>query len=183
MKRVVIVHGANGSPEENWFPWLKKELESKGIEVIIPQFPGGKDQNFEQWLGVFKADQLDEDTILVGHSLGVAFILRLLEHSSCKVRACFLVAGFASRLNNKFDKITRTFVDQPFAWGTIQKNCKKFFVYASDNDPYVPMAKAKELGEKIHTAPILVKNAGHFNEAAGYTSFQLLLADILRLLN
>ena len=43
MKKVVIIHGANGSPEENWFPWLKKELETKGIEVIIPQFPGGKD--------------------------------------------------------------------------------------------------------------------------------------------
>ena len=32
-KRVFIVHGWDGYPEEVWFPWLKKELEAKGFEA------------------------------------------------------------------------------------------------------------------------------------------------------
>ena len=30
MKKVFIIHGWEGYPEEGWFPWLKKELESRG---------------------------------------------------------------------------------------------------------------------------------------------------------
>ena len=29
MKRVFIVHGQGFNPKINWYPWLKKELESK----------------------------------------------------------------------------------------------------------------------------------------------------------
>ena len=42
-KRVFIAHGWDGYPEEGWFPWLKKELETKGFEVseiIIKQKMG-----------------------------------------------------------------------------------------------------------------------------------------------
>ena len=36
MKRVFIIHGWEGHPENAWFPWLKKELEQKRVsqEVI-----------------------------------------------------------------------------------------------------------------------------------------------------
>jgi predicted alpha/beta hydrolase family esterase len=39
MKKVYIIHGWEGSPTNNWFPWLKGELESKGFEVIVPSMP------------------------------------------------------------------------------------------------------------------------------------------------
>src|SRR3989344_5415266 len=38
-KNVFIFHGIYGSPDENWFPWLKKELEERGVIVHIPHFP------------------------------------------------------------------------------------------------------------------------------------------------
>jgi predicted alpha/beta hydrolase family esterase len=34
MKRVIIIHGWEASPESNWFPWLKNELEKKGIRFL-----------------------------------------------------------------------------------------------------------------------------------------------------
>ena len=37
MTKVFLIHGSHGSPEENWFPWLKQELEKAGLEVIVPE--------------------------------------------------------------------------------------------------------------------------------------------------
>jgi len=33
-----IIHGTYGKPEENWFTWLKENLEERGHEVIVPSF-------------------------------------------------------------------------------------------------------------------------------------------------
>ena len=50
MKRVYIVHGWGGYPEEGWFPWLKKELEAKGFEVHVPQMPNADKPRMETWV-------------------------------------------------------------------------------------------------------------------------------------
>jgi predicted alpha/beta hydrolase family esterase len=42
----------------------------------------------------------------------------------------------------------------------------------------VPLEKAKELAKNLDVNVILVKNAGHFNEKAGYTKFYLILEKI-----
>lgn len=39
MKRVFIIHGWEGYPEEGWFPWLKKELEEKSFAVQVLVMP------------------------------------------------------------------------------------------------------------------------------------------------
>jgi hypothetical protein len=39
MRNIFIIHGSYGYPEENWFPWLKKELSKLGHRVFVPKFP------------------------------------------------------------------------------------------------------------------------------------------------
>jgi len=39
MKKILLIYGAGGNPQENWFPWLKEELKKEGHAVMIPQFP------------------------------------------------------------------------------------------------------------------------------------------------
>ncbi|MFH1064493.1 MAG: alpha/beta fold hydrolase [Candidatus Woesearchaeota archaeon] len=182
--KIIIIHGAYGNPDENWFPWLKTELERAGHKVFIPTFPTPEGQDLENWLKSFQEykEYLDEDTILVGHSLGPALILTVLERIDKPIKAAFFVAGFIGLLNNtEFDKINKTFVNKQFNWNKIRTNCKNFFTYASDNDPYVPLNKTDELSERLGIRTILVNKAGHFNAAAGYTKFQRLLDDVLRI--
>lgn len=177
----IIIHGSFGSPEENWFPWLKAELEKVGVKVFAPAFPTPEGQNLDVWMKVFGEykQYLDADSILVGHSLGPAFILNVLERLNTPVKAAFFVAGFVGSLGNpKFDEMNRSFVDKRFDWEKIKENCGKFFVFYSDNDPYVPKEKAEELARNLATEPILVEGAGHFNENAGYVKFPLLLEKI-----
>ena len=75
-----IFHGAFGSPNENWFPWLKTEVEKLGIEVFVPTFPTPEGQSLNSWNKAFEPYEkhLSEKSILAGHSLGTAFILNLL---------------------------------------------------------------------------------------------------------
>jgi predicted alpha/beta hydrolase family esterase len=182
MAKIFIIHGAYGNPEENWFPWLKGKLESEGHTVFVPRFPTPEGQSLENWMKEFKqyASLMDEDSIVLGHSIGAAFILSALERSIFKpIKASFLVSGFICLLgDSNFDRINKTFVDKKFDWKRIRQNCGKFCVLHSDNDPYIPLEKAKDLAGHLGVNVTLVKNAGHFNKKAGYTKFDILLNQI-----
>lgn len=179
--KVLIIHGAYGNPNENWFPWLKAELEKLGIKAFVPQFPTPEGQNLDNWLKVFKEymPYLDEKTILVGHSLGPAFIMNILENLEQPILAAFFVSGFTGLLGKpEFDEINKTITNRKFNYSKIIRNCNKFFIYHSDNDPYVPLDKGKELAAKLNGKLTIIKNGGHINASAGYTEFPLLLNDI-----
>jgi predicted alpha/beta hydrolase family esterase len=178
--KAILIHGSYGSPEENWFSWLKSELAKRTVTAFAPSFPTPEGQTLENWLKAFEPykKHLGDRTILVGHSLGAPFILRLLENGG-KAKAAFLVAGFASKLGNKeFDPINSSFVEGGFNWEKIRENCPNFFVLCSDKDPYVPKENALELARNLGVEPIVIKGAGHFNSRAGYSEFPFLLNKI-----
>jgi len=179
--RVVIVHGAYGSPEENWFPWLKEQLEGDGHKVIVPRFPTPEGQNPKAWMDILNKEipAFDEELIMVGHSLGPALILRKLENVEKPIRATFLVSVFVGALGlPDFDSINIPFFDPPFNWEKIRKNSGKFYVYNGDNDPYVPLEQGERVADKLGVKLNVIKNGGHINASAGYTKFERLLTDI-----
>lgn len=178
MANIFIIHGAFGNPGENWIPWLKVKLEKLGNEVFVPQFPTPENQTLDNWKNVFSGYEayLDKHTVVVGHSLGPAFLLSVLEDLDEPIKASFFVAGFISLLNNPtFDEINKTFIEKSFDWEIIKQNCGRFYLFHSDNDPYVPTSEADKLSDKLGVESVLVKNAGHFNEQAGFMKFDLLL--------
>ena len=103
MKRCFIIHGWDGSPEEDWYPWLKQELEKKGFQVTVPAMPETNAPKIETWVThlVRAVGQVDENTFLVGHSIGCQTILRYLEQLPMgqRVGGVVLVAGWVHRLN------------------------------------------------------------------------------------
>lgn len=175
---IFIIHGVGGSPEENWFPWLKQELEKLGHHVLVPQFPTLENQTLTEWLRVMEQykEFLTPETIVVGHSVGVAFLLNIFEKNPAK--AAFFVAGFVGKAGNHFDESMKTFSQKTFDWPAIKKNCKHFVVFHSDNDPYMKVEKAKELADLLSVDVRLIPGAGHFNSAAGYDRFKELLEAI-----
>ncbi len=178
-QKAIIIHGSGGNPEECWFPWLKQKLEEDGFEAIVPAFPSDeKNQKLENWIKKMKEYSFDDETIIVGHSLGCPFILNLLEQK--KFKNVYLVAGFVGLLNNQFDEVIKTFSDKTFDWEKINKNYEKIAIIYSDDDPYVKPEKALELGENLNTLPTLIKNAGHFNSESNYYEFPYLLEQIKR---
>ncbi|MDA1292846.1 MAG: alpha/beta hydrolase [bacterium] len=174
MATVFIVHGAYGSPEENWIPWLSDQLTQKGNTVVTPMFPTPQDQSFSTWIEVMEPylSGINSESILIGHSIAVAFILRVLEKISIEVAGVILVSGFVEPLGNpNFDSINKSFYSDAFDWDSIRSYSKNFTVYHSDNDPYVSLEYGQKIANELGVDLTVILGAGHFNTEAGYTTF------------
>lgn len=172
-----IFHGTAGYPEENWFPWLKSELERRGFNVVVPQFPTPEGQTPEAWFKVLAPhlSRITPDTLMFGHSLGGTFLLRVLERLDIQIGAAFFVASPVGILPIKNYSTDKPFLEAPFDWQTIRLRARDFFVFHSDNDPFVGLENGKALAEHLNVKLNLVPGAGHFNAASGYTAFEALL--------
>jgi len=176
MKNILIIHGTEGYPEENWFPWIKNELEGCGYQVIVPQFPTPQNQNPEYWFETLKTYEslFNEETVLIGHSCGGAFLLRVLEKINARIKVAVFVAASAGVKPIKYYEIDRPFVEEPFDWDKIRSSAEHFLVFHSEDDPFICIENGELIAKELGTDLIRLKDAGHFNAKAGYITFELL---------
>ena len=181
MKTAFIIHGTWGSPEENWFPWMKKKLEEIWYTVIVPKFPTPAGQSLESWNATFSQylDQVSEETIFIGHSVGPAFILNILEQVNSKVAGCYFAAGFLELIQlPEFDLVNETITSRQFDWQKIHENCDNFYMCHGDDDPYVPFHNVEILSENLRVEVDMIQWGWHLNSETGYESFEYLLERI-----
>ena len=183
---IYIFHGTEGHPKENWFPWMKNELEAKGCEVFVPQFPSPPivPAKISEWFDIINdyLESMDKNTIIIGHSLGGVFTLRVLEKLKKPIKAAFFVGtpiGVKPILNYDRDIAFGGF---DFKWESIKKNALHFEVYQSDDDPYVGIGNGEQLAKHLGVELSFIPNSGHFNERAGYTKFENLRDKVMAIL-
>jgi len=178
MKNALILHGTENDSSGNWFQWLKKQLESRGFEVWVPDLPNSEMPDAEKYNNLLLNHGFifNEETVLVGHSSGAVSILNLLAElpADVKIRAAFLVGAFKGPLN----KETRSkLFPKPFNFEQLKTHCNKFVFVHSDNDPYCPLSDAEFLANKLDGDLMVKKGQGHFNLDASpnYKQFPVLL--------
>jgi len=181
-RHVLIFHGTGGHPKENWFPWLKEKLEDEGYKVEVPQLPTPENQSLESWLKVLKKYQkyINQDTVIIGHSLGGLFLLRVLERLDSPIKTAFFVAapvGILPIQNYAGDDAFSPGFS--FDWRKIKSNAAHFKVFHSDNDPYISLENGEELARHLGGEFNFIPDAGHLNAESGYTRFPLLLEKML----
>jgi len=180
MKRVVFIHGWEGSPEEGWRPWVKRELEQKGFQVLNPAMPNPKYPKQKEWVEhlaeVIKTP--DEETILIGHSLGAITILRYLESlpEGQKIGGAVFVAGFSDDL--QIPEI-KDFFTTEIKWDKVKQHCQTFIALHSDNDPYVPLTHREIFQDKLNAQVVTMHNMRHFSGDDGIRELPQLLELIL----
>ena len=162
MKRALILISWYGTPESDWLPWLKNELEKKGYGVSIPDLPTIRTDlpDMEQMLSLLK---VDSETLVVGHSLGALLGLRLAERQ--KFKKLILVSGWD--FDDGLAPEHRLFWLDKINHDKIKSNVKKFVVIHSNNDPYTPTNVAEEMSKKLNGTFILVPNCGHLSLKSG----------------
>ena len=138
MKNYIVLHGSFGSKDGNWFPWLREELENKNKEVAVPQMPVGVgNQNFDNWSKEFGKLKINENTIIIAHSIAPVFVCKYLIINKIKVKKLIFVCGFNNYLgiDKDFDAVNEPmFIDNI---EDVKKYCDDIVCYYSDNDPYV----------------------------------------------
>ncbi|WP_176562865.1 RBBP9/YdeN family alpha/beta hydrolase [Paracoccus liaowanqingii] len=174
--RVIILHGAHGGPDTNWFPWLHDELEHAGIEVVRPRFPTPQGQSLEAWLDAYDHEVAllaSAPTILIGHSLGATMALRLVERTAEPFSGMFLAAGFIGALGlPDYDDINASFFAKPFDWkGIGDRKGSVCCCWAGADDPYVPLLRSQELADYLGAPLEVVPDGGHLNGETGFTTF------------
>jgi hypothetical protein len=175
---IVIIHGTGGSPQGNWFFWLKQQLENNGHRVFVPKFPTPENQSIYKWHAalVTQVERMGKDTILIGHSCGATFLLHVLEALAEPVEQSILASPFIEKLGNEyFDNLNETFVDYEFDWDLIKKNAGKITILHGDNDPYVPIAAAQKVADALNASLTIIPNGGHLNAEFGFTEFPQIL--------
>ena len=179
MKRVIIVHGWDGYPEEGWFPWLKNELEKKGFEVLVPQLPQPKIPRIENWVPKLAetVGTPDENTYLVGHSMGCQTIARYLEAlpEGVKIGGAVFVGGFFKRLTDingeEEQEVVNHWLKAPLDLQKVKSHLLGGIAIFSDNDHFVPLDNTGDFRDKLGSEIIIKKGMGHFS--GGDKTFEL----------
>lgn len=180
MKKVILIHGWQGKPGNHWKGWLKKELEDKGILVVEPEMPN-KSNIPKDWINRLSevVGKPDNETVLVGHSLGCPTIIGYL--SELKGDECFLgtilVAGFFSKLQD-YEELSLWDFETSYV-AKAKEHCKKFISIVSTNDLAVPFDKSKELNDAVSGVMIIEENKGHFCEDDGVVELKSALDSVL----
>ena len=169
MKRIIIIHGWSGSPDDNWLPWLKSELGKLGHDVIVPSMPDADNPIIEDWVNYLSSvvNEPNSNTYLIGHSIGCQAIMRYLENIDKKIGGVIFVSGLfnlENMVSDEEERIAKPWIKTPINLEKIKMIISKSTLIISDNDPYDAFEENKkkftELGSKI----VVLHNAEHITD-------------------
>lgn len=189
-KRIFLVHGWGGSPNDDWFPWLSKMLEERNLEVFAPEMPDSFHPSIVAWVNHLSkvVKSIDNETYFVGHSIGCQAILRYIESldNDVKIGGAVFVAGWfhltdAATETDAEKDIANEWISNRIDFSKVKRHLDRSVALFSDNDPDVPVSESqifeKELGSKI----IIHPKRGHFTASDGVTELHLALNEILKM--
>jgi uncharacterized protein len=177
-QNAIILHGTLGSPEGNWFAWLKSQLEGQRLQVWLPQLPHAEQPSLRECLDFVHKQcpfPINKGTLIVGHSSGAILALLVAQENESPVGGIVAVSVFRDNSLN-WEPNDRLF-DVDFDWPVIQKNAKKLLFIHSDNDPYVPLGQARYVADNCRAELQVIPGQGHFNleNSPSYSEFPKLL--------
>jgi predicted alpha/beta hydrolase family esterase len=178
MKRIVLLHGnGNSHGTDNWFPYVKSALEKLGIECVTPNLPDNVLARKKYWFPYFTdVLNLGPDDIVVGHSSGALSILKYTEDH--KIGASILVGAYHTDLGYD-DEQTSGYFDTQWNWGKIKANQEWTAIYASPDDPYIPIDEPRFIRDKLDSEYFELNSEGHFG---GETNPKLEFPELLEFL-
>lgn len=183
MKNAIILHGTDGDPGHNWFPWLKRKLETKGYKVWAPLLPGNHTPNRSVYNDfLLGADWDFKDGIIIGHSSGAVSALNLLMDKRCpKVKLAVLVSAWRGGVPLRYEKGNQQFVNlfppDGFDFKLIKQKADKIKFLHSKNDPYCPLKDAQYLANELDANLTVVDHGVHLGSE--YTK----LPDVWKIIN
>lgn len=162
-KRILILHGLNGSDFPHWQAQLASDLIKENYIVSFPAFPSRDNPKLQEWKDFLKKElEHFKPDIVVCHSLANILWFHTCDELDIKLDKLMLVAPVS---RNRDIPEAKTFFPYPIA-----KDLKanEIIMAASTNDPYMSIEEAIELQSKLNIGMKIMENAGHINAASGF---------------
>jgi predicted alpha/beta hydrolase family esterase len=190
ISNVVIVHGSNEKDKEymkkynlspqnerDWLGWIKDELNERGINCFAPLMPENWDPKYENWKKEFEKYEINENSVLIGHSAGATFLIRWLGDTNKKVKKLILVAPCKTVGN--WNKVLNNFYNFTIN-SELKELVNKIIFFFSDNEFPARIEDVKRYHEVLGGEIIELKGKGHFTgHSMGTNKFPELLEKIL----
>lgn len=172
---VIIIHGIGASPQIMWFPWLRRKLEKRGIHVDALKMPRPFHPDLADWRKAAQAALKDAGptTMIVGHSLGGAFTVRMLEEGTLRHVGCVVLVSAPIARTLKFDPVI-PFFSKPLDWHVVRDRARRFLLLHAKNDPIVPYDHALRYGEFLGVHPLLIEKGGHLDGLTNPAAWNLI---------
>ena len=180
-KRVIIVHGWEGSPTADWLGWATEAFQAKGYEVITPLMPDTNNPVIAKWVDHLKsvAGTVDEDTYFIGHSIGCQAIMRFLETADAKVGGAIFVAGWFNLKNlesKESEEIAKPWIQTSIDYAKVKMNLPRSIVILGDNDPWVPFEETKrDFETRLGSEVVTISGAEHITSDNDFGPFPQLV--------
>ena len=180
MKRAVLLHGTDGSPEDTWFPWINGALKNKGYQVYKPLLPENHTPNKDVYDDFLKNSGWNfANNVIVGHSSGATTILNLLSSSWFpSLKTIVLVGAFLDTVNVVG---ADWYEDGQFDNLFLPEKVENVYFVHGDDDPYCSYQTAKNMCEKMDGKFITIHNGHHLGSTSGLTRlpglYEQLVAD------
>ena len=177
MKTAIIIHGMPSKEEyydsnfdsasnSHWIPWLQKQLNINNILTQTPEMPFPYSPNYESWKKEFERFDINEDTILVGHSCGAGFLIRYLSENNIKVNKVALVASW---INPEKDEVGKDMFDNLVIDEKLLSKVKDLKIFISEDDGKEMLESVGHLQDSILNLKentFWFKDKGHFTFAS-----------------
>lgn len=169
-KRVLIIHGCPANEEKamdaktrtydkHWMPWIKKELSQRGIRTETPLMPSPWKPDYNTFKKEFEKYSVSENTILIGHSCGCAFLVRWLGESKQQIHKLILVAPW--KIPDKDDKFRREFYEYSID-ETIKSRVKEIVMFTADDEEEDGKKSLKIFHDALNGKIIELQGRGHY---------------------
>jgi len=187
MPRAYIIHRWDGSPEGDWYQWLRRELKNLGWQVDVPTMPNPAEPMIETWIDCLKMviKNPGPDVFLIGHSIGAQAVLRYTEQLPAEVSlgGLLLIAPWLvlkNLENPAVEEIAQPWLDVPINFAKIKHHTSNIEVIFSDDDYFVPTENHK-LFKKLTSKILIEGDKGHFSEEDEITALPCALQQLIHM--
>lgn len=177
--RIVCIPGYKATPASGFFPWLKDELRRRGHDVLIADLPNPEAPDRDEWNKALleQVGAVDDETVIVGHSLGGAAALRFLEAAEAfsTPHALVLISTPWMIQSDRFRGFFMTELD----YEVLMWKASKIAVIHAKDDPVIPFDHAEKYAKVLHGRLVAADTGGHFDDP----SYPIILDTVLALID
>jgi uncharacterized protein len=163
-KRVLILHGWNGSDFPHWQSHLAMQLIENNYTVSFPTLPNRDFPNLKEWLEYLDVEMKHfKPDIVVCHSLAnILWFHYVNSYEVATIDKLMLVAPVSPTC--RVPELASFF---PYLVPSDLK-AKEKIMACGDNDPYLTIDEAYQLHDILGIGLKVLEGAGHINTSSGF---------------